>query len=142
VFDEHRVTVASRLCAVSRAVHPTPVAAQACPRSSAMSLCRDLRNTRTPARSTSTSNDGNTSAPGQRQLAYGSVTPTPSRGVRRRRDSNDLDYNLDDDLVITRPAGTAPITPGTTKRLKASCEDTARLFDVDADQLRSFAEVR
>ena len=60
--------------------------------------------------------------------------------LRRRRDSNDFDYGLDD--VITRPAGTFPITPGTKKRLKSSCDDIACHNDVDADDLKCFAEVR
>lgn len=108
-----------------------------------MSLCRDIRNSRTSAPSTN-DGDGNLTrnlGSEQRQLFFGSPTPTPSHGLRRRRMSNDFDRGLEDDVIMTRPAGTVPITPGTTKRLKASCDDTARLFDVDANQLKSFAEV-
>ena len=106
-----------------------------------MSLCRDIRNARTSA---DASNITRTSASDHSQL-YGSMaplmTPTPSGGMRCHRDSDDVDFNLQDDIIITRPAGTAPITPATRKRLKASCEDAARHFDVDPDQLTSFAEV-
>ena len=69
------------------------------------------------------------------------MTPTPSDGVRRRRDSNDVDFNLQDDIIIAWPAGTAPITPATRKRLKASCEEATCHFDMDPSQLTSFAEV-
>lgn len=69
------------------------------------------------------------------------MSPTPSGGRRRHRDSNEFDLNLEDDIVITRPAGTIPITPATRKRLKVSCKDAARLFDVDPHQLVMFAEV-
>lgn len=111
-----------------------------------MSLYRQVRNTSNPRPSAlNTGNEGNVvriSASEYSELASGSMTPTPSRGVHRRRDSNDLGFNLkDDNIIIARPAGTIPITPATKKRLKASCEDTARAFDIDPNQLATFVEV-
>ena len=109
-----------------------------------MSLCRDIRNARTTAETSNDRNITHTSLSDRSQL-YGSIaplmTPTPSRGAHRRQDSNEGDFNLQDYIIITRPAGTAPITPATRKRLKASCEDAAHRFDVDPGQLTSFVEV-
>lgn len=97
-----------------------------------MSLCRDLRTS-----SSNPSINGDVlSTP-----ATSRSTTQPTSGFRRRRDSNDFDY-LEEDFIISRPAGTCPITPGTTKRLKTSCEDTARLYGVQVEQLKPFAEVR
>ncbi|KAH9032840.1 hypothetical protein EDB84DRAFT_1561854 [Lactarius hengduanensis] len=81
------------------------------------------------------SND--TSALDRRQPAFGTTTPTPNRGVRRQRDSDDFENNMDSDF-ITRPSG-APFTPGTTKRLKTTSDEIARQYDVDPTQLREFA---
>ncbi len=64
------------------------------------------------------------------------VTPTFC-GVRRCRDSNDVDGGFEDDLVIIKPAGTFPISPGTTNHLKTSCEGIAHQYGVDAGQLNS-----
>lgn len=96
-----------------------------------MSLFRELR----PSRTSTSSNADLISTPA-------TVRSTTQSGsiLRRRRDSNDFDYSFDD--VITRPAGTFPITPGTKKRLKSSCDDVARRHDVDADDLKNFVEVR
>lgn len=55
------------------------------------------------------------------------------------RDSNDFKYSLNE--IITRPAGTLPITPGTTKHLKTSCNDVACHYDMNADDLKCFSEV-
>ncbi|KAF8263307.1 hypothetical protein EI94DRAFT_1807447 [Lactarius quietus] len=55
-------------------------------------------------------------------------------------DSNDFSFNFDDDLIIFRPARTFPVTPGTKKHLKTSCEDIAHQRGVDLDELHSFAE--
>ncbi|KAH9028852.1 hypothetical protein EDB85DRAFT_2147632 [Lactarius pseudohatsudake] len=71
------------------------------------------------------------------QPAFGTTTPTPNRGVRRQRDSDDFENNMDSDF-ITRPSG-APFTPGTTKRLKTTSDEIARQYDVDPAQLREFA---
>ena len=110
-----------------------------------MSLYRKVRNSSNSRSSAlNTGDEGNAvriSASDYNELA-GSMTPTPSRGVRRRRDSDDLGLNLEDDnIIIARPAGTIPITPASKKRLKVSCEDTARLFDVDPNELAKFVEV-
>ena len=106
-----------------------------------MSLCRDIRNARTSANA---SNIPHTSVSNRSQL-YGFMaslmTPTPLGGTCRRRDSNDVDFNFQDDLIISRPAGTAPITPATRKHLKVSCEEAMHHFDMDPSQLTSFAEV-
>ncbi|KAF8266579.1 hypothetical protein EI94DRAFT_1802961 [Lactarius quietus] len=75
----------------------------------------------------------------QRTPFPSSSTTTPLCGTRRRRGSDDF-YNFDEDVVIARPAGMIPITPGTSKHLKASCEDTANIYDVDPQQLRPFVE--
>ena len=69
------------------------------------------------------------------------VTPTFC-GVCRRRDSNDVDGGFEDDLVIIKPAGTFPLSSGTTKCLKMSCEGIVHQYGVDAGQLKLFAEVR
>lgn len=68
-----------------------------------------------------------------------SVTQSAGSILRRRRDSNDFEYDFDE--IVTRPAGTA-ITPKTKKRLKMSCDEVARLYDVKADDLKRFSEVR
>jgi len=73
---------------------------------------------------------------------HGQPSMESSVGVRRRRDSNDFDCGLEDSMVITRPAGTAPITPATKKRLKMSCKEVARNFNVDPNELNTFVEVR
>jgi hypothetical protein len=95
-----------------------------------MSLCRSLHNSRadtdvmcTPAN-------------------VRSATQTSS-AVRRRRNSNDftIDYSLDDDLVISRPTDTLPITPGARKRLKMSCEVIADRHGIDKEELQPFTEV-
>jgi hypothetical protein len=107
---------------------------------SEMSLCCNICNSRTTA--LSADNDNNLThmtASDSRMLGL-LMTPTPSGGTRRCRDSNDLEFNVEDNIVITRPAGTIPITPATRKHLKVSCEDAARLFNVDAQQLIMFAE--
>ncbi|KAI9434380.1 hypothetical protein H4582DRAFT_2081112 [Lactarius indigo] len=69
--------------------------------------------------------------------AFGITTPTPNRGVCHHRDSDDFDYHLDGDVV--RSSGIAPFTPGTTKRLKTSCDDIAHQYDVDPALLRELA---
>jgi hypothetical protein len=106
-----------------------------------MSLFREF--CRAPTNNTSSNPTGTqTSAVDQPPHLFDSPSPTPTRGNRRRRDSNDYGYGLEEDLVIARPARTVPITPGTTKHLKLSCEDAARIYDVESHQLMSFAEVR
>ena len=95
-----------------------------------MSLFRKLHTSRT---STSSNADLiSTPATVRSTTQSGSV-------LHHHRDSNDFDYGLDD--VITRPAGTFPITPRTKKQLKSSCDDIAHHHDVDADDLKRFAEV-
>ena len=106
-----------------------------------MSLFRELYGTtgRTTGNTSSCINP--TPTPDRRSLFPDSSTTTPICGTRRRRDDEDY-YNFEDDIVITRPAGTVPITPRTSKRLKASSEDIAQLYDVDPQRLAPFAEVR
>ena len=111
-----------------------------------MSLYHQVCNTSNPRPSAlNTGNKGSVvhiSASEYSKLASGSMTPTPSHGVCHCWDSNNLGLNLEDDnIIIARPAGTIPITPATKKRLKASCEDTARAFDIDPNQLTTFVEV-
>lgn len=107
-----------------------------------MSLFRELYGT--PSR-ISVGNAGScnnpTPTPDQRSLFPDSLTTTPICGTRRRRNDEDC-YNFEDDVVITKPAGTVPITPRTSKRLKISSEEIALLYDVDPQRLADFAEVR
>jgi hypothetical protein len=106
-----------------------------------MSLFRGLQGSRTSTNNTSDENgDSGPTQTSDQFPPFDTPTPTPTRGIRRRRDSNDYSYDLQEDLIVARPAGTVPITPGTTKRLKVYCEDVARLHDVDSDQLVSFVE--
>jgi hypothetical protein len=107
-----------------------------------MSLCRNIRNSRTTA--PNASNDSNhTHTTAWDSSTFGvNMTPTPSGGIFRRQDSNDLDdLNLEDNIILARPAGTIPITPATRKHLKVSCKDAACLFNVNAHQLIMFVEV-
>ncbi|KAH9175920.1 hypothetical protein EDB89DRAFT_2131094 [Lactarius sanguifluus] len=101
-----------------------------------MSLCRDIRNARASASARSVGND--TPVPDHQQFSFGTTTPTPTRGVRRYRDSDD--YNINSDII--RSSSNALFTPGTTKRLKTSCDDIAHQFEVDPAQLRDLANSR
>ncbi|KAH9167443.1 hypothetical protein EDB89DRAFT_1909961, partial [Lactarius sanguifluus] len=50
------------------------------------------------------------------------------------------DYNINSDII--RSSSNALFTPGTTKRLKTSCDDIAHQFEVDPAQLRDLANSR
>ncbi|KAI9437942.1 hypothetical protein H4582DRAFT_2076529 [Lactarius indigo] len=97
-----------------------------------MSLCHNLCSARASVHSTS-----NNTAPDFRQSTFGTTTPTPNRGVHHHRDSTDFDYYLDGDIV--RSSGITPFTPGTTKRLKTSCDDITHQYNVDPALLRELA---
>lgn len=111
-----------------------------------MSLFRELCGTRTSTNvSSNTGSDGNptqtSTVDRQHAPLFSPSTATPTSGTRRRRDSDNYDYGFEEDLIVARPAGTVPITPGTAKRLKMSCKAIAHAYDIEAAPLESFVEV-
>ncbi|KAI9441533.1 hypothetical protein H4582DRAFT_2073701 [Lactarius indigo] len=82
----------------------------------------------------------NSAVPEHPVVQMAMVNPHPQFSTDARLDSDDYDFSLREDIVIARPARTAPITPRMTKCLKLSSEDVAHLYNIDPNQLISFAE--
>jgi hypothetical protein len=135
MVEDAAKTLCQFACIVLSTIHPPNCCANSFV---LMSLFRERYSART-----STGNTGGNNNPTltpDRSFRPDPSTTTPTCGTRRCRDDDEY-YNFEDDIVITRPAGTFPITPGMSKHLKTSSEDIAHHYEVDPQQLVPFVEV-